>query len=156
MEELDKCIAEFDRDSNIIDQSKSLTSVSDLSASQNHHQTGRDFSISTFLDDNNNNNNTNNNKFFGKINPAVEAAAAVAVATSQIMESTDVDARNFSIVQARDEDMFNSQLSPDLNNNSESILDANTMHGRICPPPALIMSASFDLNTTPITDGNGN
>lgn len=151
LEELDKCIAEFDHDqSNMIDQSKSFTTVSDLSTSHrihNHHQQNnqeshyRDLSISAFIED--------------KPTPATSIAGAkslsslarstttVAVTPSQIMESTDMmlDVKNYSI----------EMLSPDLNNNNESMLDANT---GIVPPAPPMIASSLALTTTPITENN--
>lgn len=153
LEELDKCIAEFDHDqSNMVDQSKSFTTVSDLSTSHqfhNHHQNNqenhyRDLSISAFIED--------------KPTPATSIGGAKSLSSlaarstttvavtpsSQIMESTDMmmlDVKNYSI----------EMLSPDLNNNNESMLDANS--GFVPPAPPMIAS-SLALTTTPVTENN--
>jgi hypothetical protein len=164
LEELDKCIAEFDRDggyrfannannnnnnysrNDLSTTNKSLTGVTDLSTSRVNN---RDLSLSTFIDENNNGPN--------KVSQIMESTGS----SNQSARSCSGDAKNCSSIASisRDgDDLLLEQIgSPDLNNNNNSMRDANgrlsgpNKPSNIPPPPPLM-----PLTTTPINENNFN
>lgn len=129
LEELDKCIAEFDGDSNNNQNPNkshvtSFTTVSDLSTSQIRIRAGgNDLSlISPYIDENNNNNpNSSRNKLdqsHNKSHIILESTADVDQQQQSQQPNQQQDAKNCSsIISISQSDSF---FTPDLNNNNNN------------------------------------